>query len=173
MRKAHLAGEFRLIVGVPQFPPWVTYQATRDRCLQGQPAGIAFQSPAVPDDTDAVGTASDGACRPAHTVLSYLCRLASHRRAHPLAVAPASSSVWLCRVSPARVSADPPRQSDRRSATRENRPLIPALSHAVPGPAPARTGSGAAAGGRSPEHIGAAATRLRERTLAPERETRS
>ena len=59
-----------------------------------------------------------------------------HRWAHPLAVAPTLPSAWPFRVPPLRVSADPPWQSGRRSATRANRPPIPAVSPAVPGPAP-------------------------------------
>ena len=136
MRKVHITRDFHLIVAVPQFPPSATVRAIRDRSLRGQPVRIAFQSAEVLDETDAAGTASDGLSRPALTVLPCSCRLACHRWTHPLAVAPASLSAWPLRVPPPQVSADPPRQAGRRSATRENRSPIPPPSPAVPDPAP-------------------------------------
>ena len=127
----------------------------------GQSVTIALQSAEVLYEADAVGAASDGLSRPAHTVLPCMCRLTRRRWAHPRlqprAVAPASPSAWLFRVPTPRGrappgsgpdappcghvptrrgSADPRRQSGRRTAARGNRPPCPALSPAATGPAP-------------------------------------
>ena len=112
----------------------------------GQSVTIALQSAEVLYEADAVGAASDGLSRPAHTVLPCMCRLTRRRWAHPRlqprAVAPASPSAWLFRVPTPRGRAPPgsgpdapPSASRARSDSSRVRRSSPAIGSTPAPPA--------------------------------------